>query len=75
MLRMPNLAETSGASSTIDLGDFELPDILRRYFLHHGVSMRHGAHQGAQKSTNKGSEDSETTLSKLESFNSTTFSP
>jgi hypothetical protein len=71
---MPNFSATRGDSSTLTLVTVNLPVFSPAISSTTGVSIRHGAHQGAQKSTSSGSEAFETTLSKFESFNSTTFS-
>ena len=74
MLRIPNFSETAGDSSTLTLVTLNLPAFSPAISSTTGESIRQGAHQGAQKSTSNGSDAPETTVSKFESFNSTTFS-
>ena len=56
MPRISNRSEICGASSTLSLTTFRRPACSRPTLSTAGETMRHGPHQGAQKSTRTGTD-------------------
>src|SRR5262249_16498361 len=69
---MPYFPEISMFSSTLSFTTFALPIYFSATCSTFGASMRHGPHQGAQKSTNTGLSDCITSISQFESLTSPT---
>jgi hypothetical protein len=73
MLRMPKREAVQGASSVLSFASCTPGSSTPAASSKAGAIMRHGPHQGAQKSTTMGRSDLVTCRSKLSSFNGTGF--
>ena len=69
MLATPYLMASGANSSMLTLPTFTLPSYSFAIFSMVGANILHGPHQPAQKSTNTGMSDSNTSFSKLVVFN------
>src|SRR5688500_1148212 len=57
MERIPNIPDTCGNSSVFNLATRRRPPVIPATFSTSGATIRHGPHQGAQKSTSTGTDE------------------